>query len=124
MEVRVLLIGNGELSERQRKILEKHFGEYILVAHIPIIHDEDVRKISPVEECGDLEDEICVDAVVFFKILSKPATELLRKGIRVFDFEVAPSPDRSGDLHNGLGKTIALREYKLFPKMASRWVYE
>lgn len=123
MELRVLLIGNGKLSERQKRILEKHFGKYVLAAHIPIIQDEDIRKINPVEECGDLEDEICVDAVVFLKVLSKPAVELLKKGIRVFDFEVVPSPDGKGDLHGGLGKTIGLREYKLKPKAVMRWVY-
>jgi hypothetical protein len=123
MSVRVLLIGNGELSERQRQMLSKHFGNYILVSHIPIIHDEDLRKIKLVESCEDLEEEICVDVAVFLKILTKPAVELLKKGVRVFDFEVVPSPDWKGDLHGGLGKTIGLREYKLKPKAVMRWVY-
>jgi hypothetical protein len=123
MNVRVLLIGNGELSEKQKQILSKHFGNYLLAGHIPIIQDKDLKNIKPVESCEDWEEEICVDVVVFLKILTKPAVELLKKGVRVFDFEVVPSPDGKGDLHGGLGKTIGLREYKLKPKAVMRWVY-
>jgi len=127
MPIRILIIGYGDLSEKQKQILLKHFGEYIIVEHIRILDDINLRRIKPTNMCkesGEGEEKgICVDAVVFLKVLAKPAVELLKRGIRVYDFEVVHSPNGRGDLHDGMGKTIGLREYRLSPKPAMRWVY-
>jgi hypothetical protein len=123
---RLVLIGSGEITPKQAKILYKHFGDHVIVKHIYVITDADVKRIKPVDNCtGDGEDgeEICADAVVFFKILSKPAGDFLRKGIEVYDFEVAPAPDGKGDLHDGKVMTVGLRRYDLKPKSVARWVY-
>jgi hypothetical protein len=119
---RILLVGSGSLSERQVKILEKHFGNYTIVKHIPMLLREDLKRIKRTGECGGSEDEICVDVAVFFKAFSL-AAELLKKGIEVYDFEVARSPSGNGDLHGGVGLTIGLRKYGLSIKPVARWVY-
>jgi hypothetical protein len=121
---KLVLIGPGEITPKQAKILYKHFGDHEIVKHIYVVTDADVERIKPAGDCaGDEEDEICADAVIFFKILSRPANDLLRKGIEVYDFEVAPAPDGKGDLHDGKVMTVGLRRYDLKPKSVARWVY-
>jgi hypothetical protein len=120
---KIVLVGPGEITPRQAKILYKHFGDHEIVEHFYVITEEDLRRIVPASDCSHREGEICADAVVFLKILSKPAEELLSKGIDVYDFEVAPSPDGKGDLHGGRAVTVGLWKYELRPKPVLRWVY-
>jgi hypothetical protein len=120
---KLVLIGPGEITPRQAKILYKHFGDHVIVEHIYVVTEADVERIKPVDDCTGDAGEICVDAVVFLKILSRPASDLLMKGVEVYDFEVAPAPDGRGDLHNGRVMTVGLRRYDLKPKSVARWVY-
>jgi len=120
---KLVLVGSGDITPRQARILFKHFGDHVIVKHIYVITEADVERVKPVSDCSEEAGEICVDAVVFFKILSKPAEEFIKKGIDVYDFEVAPSPDGKGDLHGGKAVTVGLRRYDLKPKSVARWVY-
>jgi len=120
---KLVLVGPGEITNRQAKILYEHFGDHEIVRHIYVITDADVRRIRPVNNCSGDAEEICADAVVFLKILSRPAGELLMKGVEVYDFEVAPASDGRGDLHDGRIMTVGLRKYDLRPKPVARWVY-